>query len=121
MAEELDVEIVEEKMVSNAEAYKLLKKVVDKIMEREGSVPILLSKTLEYLSKFSKIDPDSAQGLRKILEKYGLKQETIIMIMNICPKTIDELRTLLDFEEKVMETETIEEIIESIKPYCIEK
>ncbi|OYT40858.1 MAG: DNA-directed RNA polymerase subunit F [Desulfurococcales archaeon ex4484_58] len=120
MAEELDVEIVEAKLLSNAEAWKLLKKAIDKVMEREGSIPMLLSKTLDYLSKFSKIDPESASALREILEKYDLKQETIVMIMNICPKTIDELRTLLELEEQVIETETAQEIIESIKPYCKE-
>jgi DNA-directed RNA polymerase subunit F len=118
LAEELDVEILEEKLLSNPEAYKLLKKVVEKIQEKEGSVPILLSKTLHYLSEFSKMPPESAEALRKVLKKFDLKDETIVMIINICPETIDELRTLFELEEKVIDTETAEQILETIKPYC---
>lgn len=121
MAEELDVEIIEEKLLSNPEAYILLKKVVDKITEKEGSVPPLLLKTLEYLKKFSKVDPESAKTLRDILRKYGLKEETIVMIINICPTSIDELRVLLDLEEKMIETKTLEEIIDVLKKHCKEE
>jgi len=118
ISEERDIEVLEEKLLSNAEAYKLLKKAVDRIMESEGSIPMLLSKTLDYLSKFSKIDPESAPALRSVLEKYSLKQESVIMIMNICPENVDELRQILSLEEKVFETETLNEILETIKPYC---
>ncbi len=79
MAEELDVEIIEEKHLTNAEAYELLKKVVDKIMEKEASIPMLLSKTLDYLKKFSKVDPETARKLREKLREYWLKEENIIM------------------------------------------
>ncbi len=121
MAEELDVEILEEKYLSNPEAYELLKKIIDKIMEKEASVPRLLSKTLEYLKKFSKMDPESAKALRKTLKKYGFKEETIVMIINICPTTVDELRPLLELEEKIIETETAEEIVETLRKYCKEE
>jgi len=118
ISEERDIKVLEEKLLSNAEAYRLLKKAVDRIMESEGSIPMLLSKTLDYLSNFSKIDPESAPALRSVLEKYGLKQESVIMIMNICPENVDELRQILSLEEKVFETETLNEILETIKPYC---
>ncbi|MCD6195763.1 MAG: DNA-directed RNA polymerase subunit F [Thermoprotei archaeon] len=121
MAEELDIEILEEKHLSNPEAYKLLKKAVDQIREKEGSISILLSKTLHYLSEFSKMDPESAEALRKVLEKYDLKEETIIMIINICPTTLDELRTLFELEEKIIETDTANEILETLKSYCKNK
>ncbi len=42
------------------------------------------------------------------------------MIINICPKTVDEIRPLLELEEKVIETETVEELVEAVKPYCKE-
>ncbi|ABN69877.1 DNA-directed RNA polymerase, subunit F [Staphylothermus marinus F1] len=120
MAEELDVEILEEKLLSNPEAYKLLKKAVDKIQEREGSVSMLLSKTLHYLSEFSKMEPESSEALRNVLKNMDLKDETIIMIINICPQTLDELRILFELEEKVIDTETAQQILETIKPYCKE-
>ncbi|RLG81055.1 MAG: DNA-directed RNA polymerase subunit F [Thermoprotei archaeon] len=120
MAKELDLEVIEERALSNAEAYKILRKIVDKIAEKEGAAPLLLVKTLEYLKKTTKIDPDSAEALRELLSKYKLREESIIMIMNICPTTVDELRTLLELEERVIETETAREIVETIRQYCKE-
>jgi DNA-directed RNA polymerase subunit F len=122
LAEELDVEVLEEKQLSNSEAYLILKKIVSKIQEKEESVPPLLMKTLNYLSKFTeKINPEAASSLRKTLEQYGLKPETIIMIMNICPQTLDELRILLVLEEKVIDTDTANEILGHVKTYCTSK
>jgi DNA-directed RNA polymerase subunit F len=118
LAEELDVKILEEEKLSNPEAYELLKKTVDKILEKEASVPPFLSKTLEYLKKFSKIDAETARALKKRLEEYSLKEETIVMIVNICPQTLDELRPLLELEEKFVETETAKKILEEVRKYC---
>jgi len=120
LSEEPDFEILETRLLSNPEAYGLLKKAVDKILEKEPSVIHLVQKTLDYLKKFSKMDPESATAVRGLLEKYGLKEETIVMIINICPKTVDELRSLLELEERFIETETAEEIVGTLKNYCRE-
>lgn len=121
MSEETDIEIIEEEYLSNPEAYELLKKTVDKILEKEGTVSPLLSKTLKYLNKFSKIDPETAKALKNKLEKYGLMKESIVMIINICPKTIEELLSILEIEKKVYEKEVLDEIIEEIKTSCREE
>jgi len=42
------------------------------------------------------------------------------MIMNICPQTIDELFTLLVFEEKTPEKENLEAILSLVKEYCLQ-
>ncbi len=121
MAEEVEVEIIEEKHISNVEAYRILKEAIEKIKEYEGSVPPFLVKTLTYLSKSSKLTPEEAESLKNTLLKYGLKEETAIMIVNICPQTLDELRTLLELEEKYIDTETAEEILKMVKSYCREE
>ncbi len=121
MAEEVEVEILKEEHVSNVEAYKILKKVIQQIEEHEGSVPPLLVKTLTYLSKSSKLTPEEAISLKNVLLKYGLKQETAIMIVNICPETLDELRILFELEEKFIDTETANEILKIVQSYCSKK
>lgn len=120
LAEELDVKILREEHLSNPEAYKVLKEIVKKIEEKEGSVPFLLSKTLHYLSRASKMEAESAMALKKVLSKYNLKPETIVMIINVCPKTLDELRILFELEERIIETDEAQEILDTIKPYCTE-
>lgn len=121
MSEELEIEVVNEEYLSNPEAYELLKKTIDRILEKEGTIPHLLSKTLKYLNKFSKIDPVTAKALRNKLEKYGLRKESIVMIINICPKTIDELMSILEIEKRVYEKEVLDEILEEVKNSCKEE
>jgi len=121
LAQELEVEVLNEEHLSNPEALKILKKIVGIIEEKEGSVSPLLVKTLRYLSISSKMEPDVAIALKKKLRNYGLKDETIVMLINICPQTIDETRILLELEDKVFETDEIEEILETVKPYCKEE
>ncbi len=121
MAQELEVEVLNEEHLSNPEALKILKKIVGIIEEKEGSVSPLLVKTLRYLSISSKMEPDVAIALKKKLRNYGLKDETIIMLINICPQTIDETRILLELEDKVFETDEVQEILETVKPYCKEE
>jgi len=118
LAEELDVEIIEEKHLTNPEAYALLKKALERILKSEATLPQLLAKTLEYLKKFSKTSPEAAVALREKLAGYGLREETIVMIVNICPETLDELRPLLELEEKFVETEKATEILNTVKEYC---
>ncbi|MEM1864498.1 MAG: hypothetical protein QXN10_06340 [Desulfurococcaceae archaeon] len=41
------------------------------------------------------------------------------MIINICPMDIDELRSLMEFEEKVYEESVLNEIVNYLKNYCV--
>ncbi len=110
----------ESKLLSNPEALAYLKKYEKLARELSGTVPLLASRVIEYLSKFSKMPPDSARSLREKLESMGFKEETIVMIINTCPKSVDELRSLLELEEKVYETSTLEEVLKLLSEYCVE-
>ena len=118
MSSELGVKILEEKHVSNPIALKYLEKVIKSIESSPGSVSMLLHKTMEYLRAYSKLDPDKAESLEHELQAFNLKKETIVMIINICPSSIDELRALLVLEERTIETEEAEKILEIVGKYC---
>ncbi|MGC8982506.1 MAG: RNA polymerase Rpb4 [Desulfurococcaceae archaeon] len=108
------------KLLSNPEALAYLRKYEKLARELSGTVPLLASRVIEYLSKFSKMPPDNARSLREKLESMGFKEETIVMIVNTCPKSVDELRSLLELEEKVYETGTLEEVLKLLSEYCVE-
>jgi DNA-directed RNA polymerase subunit F len=108
------------KLLSNPEALAYLRKYEKLARELSGTVPLLASRVIEYLSKFSKMPPDNARSLREKLEAMGFKEETIVMIVNTCPKSVDELRSLLELEEKVYETGTLEEVLKLLSEYCVE-
>ena len=51
--------------------------------------------TLDYAIKFSKVDSKVVKELYQKLNEYGLKPQTIIQIINIMPRTSDELKVIL--------------------------
>jgi len=119
MSRVVKMNIIEQKMLSNPEAAELLRGVVENIKSREGNVSPLLAKTLNYLEKHSKVKGgESVQSARMFLKGLGFKDETIVMILNICPKTIEELRILLDYEERYVEENVLKETLEYLKNVC---
>ncbi|WP_276814856.1 RNA polymerase Rpb4 family protein [Desulfurococcus amylolyticus] len=118
MSNTIVLKAIEEKQLSNSEAYLILRNIVEKIKEETGTVPLLLSRVLEYLKTHHKIPPEKAGELHELLASKGLKDETIVMLMNICPSSIDELRYLMELEEKTPEQDVLEEILATLSNYC---
>ena len=98
------------KVLSIAEANQILQKInvekADQIQKR----------TLDYSSKFSKIAADKAKKLRKQLESdCGLSAEEAVEVVNIMPKSVEELRTFTAGWRKLLPTETLEKILRILK------
>jgi DNA-directed RNA polymerase subunit F len=100
----------EKKVLAIPEAHQTLQKIdvekADQIQKR----------TLDYTSKFSKTTPDQAKKLRKELEsECGLTPEEAVEVVNIMPKTLEELRTFTSGWRKLLPTETLEKILKILK------
>ncbi len=100
----------EKKILTIPEAHQILQKIdvekADQIQKR----------TLDYASKFSKTTPDSAKKLRGKLESdCGLSTEEAVEVVNIMPKSIEELRTFTSGWRKLLPTETLEKILKVLK------
>jgi len=101
----------------------LAKKYIEEYIEtlrryglEEGSVT---QSMYEYVSKFSKCDPERVEELyEKLVKEIGFKEVTASMIINIVPTTIDELRTLLQFEASVPDESVLSKVLELLKEYC---
>ncbi|MEM2910512.1 MAG: RNA polymerase Rpb4 family protein [Nitrososphaerota archaeon] len=64
--------------------------------EREQSLNSLQLRTLSYAKKYSKLTPEQADALiNRLMSEYGLEREEAVQVADICPETIDELRTVL--------------------------
>ncbi|MEM0000958.1 MAG: RNA polymerase Rpb4 family protein [Desulfurococcaceae archaeon] len=116
----LKVKVYEVRLISNSEALKYLKEYSERERSKTGTVPLLVQRVIEYLYKFVKIPPEKAEELREKLSSLNLKEETIVMLMNICPQSHDEIRPLLVLEEKVLEAEQLDRIANLLKEYCTE-
>jgi DNA-directed RNA polymerase subunit F len=100
----------EKKLLTLSEAHQILEKLdvekADQIQKR----------TLDYASKFAKISAESAKRLRKQLEtECGLSSEEAVEVINIMPKSIEELRTFTAGWRKLLPTETLEKMLKILK------
>jgi DNA-directed RNA polymerase subunit F len=99
-------EKAEKKLLTISEANQILQKIdlekADQIQKR----------TLDYTTKFSKSQSDSAKKIRKELEaEAGLSEEESVELVNIMPKSVEELRTFTSGWRKLLSTETLEKIL----------
>jgi len=94
---------------------------VKKLLEERGKVEELNRMqrvTYDYLSKFSKLDADSAIKLkRELVEEHSLSLFSAIQIVNIMPETIEELRTILAKEGKVFTEDDLKNILSTVDKY----
>jgi len=104
-------EKTEKKLLTIPEANQILSKLdvekADQIQKR----------TLDYTTKFAKAQADSAKKLRKELEtECGLSEEEAVELVNIMPKSVEELRTFTSGWRKLLSTETLEKILKILHP-----
>ncbi len=97
------------KLLTIPEAHQILQKIdvekADQIQKR----------TLDYTAKFAKAAPDAAKKLRKELEtECGLSEEEAVEVVNVMPKSIEELRTFTSGWRKLLATETLEKILKML-------
>jgi len=92
------------------EAHQVLQKIdVDKADQ-------IQKRTLDYTSKFAKVTPEKAKKLRKELQsECGLSEEEAVEVVNVMPKSVEELRTFTSGWRKLLPTETLEKILEILK------
>ncbi|MEM1533495.1 MAG: hypothetical protein QW164_05435, partial [Desulfurococcaceae archaeon] len=115
---DIDVEVIEEAHVPNPIAKSMLEKYLKELQAAGLPASVLAHETLEYLRKFSKMSGEEAEELLNELNSFNLRNESKVMIVNICPQTIEELRALLVLEDKVFDTNELESILSIISKYC---
>ncbi len=96
----------EKKLLTIPEANQILQKIdVDKADQ-------IQKRTLDYTTKFAKAQADGAKKLKKQLEdECGLSEEEAVELVNIMPKSLEELRTFTSGWRKLLSTETLEKIL----------
>ncbi|MEM2321153.1 MAG: RNA polymerase Rpb4 family protein [Candidatus Bathyarchaeia archaeon] len=84
----------------------------------EENIDQFQRRTLDYAAKISYLDPEGARKLFEELRAEGiLEEEEIVQVINIMPKTVEELRAILAGRRKVIETSTLEKILSVLDKY----
>jgi DNA-directed RNA polymerase subunit F len=69
-------------------------------------------RTLDYASKFSKVNAEVAEELLgKLVKEFGIDEDEAIQIVNCMPETLDELRVFLAGGRKIIESSKLEAIV----------
>jgi DNA-directed RNA polymerase subunit F len=94
------------KVITISEAKEILSKIdpeqTDQIQKR----------TMDYLLKFSKVEPEKAKKMRKaLIEDCGLTIEEATELVNVVPKSQEELRVFTSGWRKLIPTATVEKIM----------
>jgi len=105
-------DVIERKPVPIALVKELLAKVKEKNHEQKI--------TFEYASKFAKVSKEDAEKIREELKEAGiprLKEKHIIKIVDIMPKTVDEIKALFAKEEITISKEDMQKILDILAKY----
>jgi DNA-directed RNA polymerase subunit F len=94
------------RIITIPEAREILSKIdpehTDQIQKR----------TMDYLLKFSKTEPEKAKKMRKqLIEECSLTVEEATELVNIMPKSQEELRVFTAGWRKLIPTATVEKIL----------
>ena len=69
-------------------------------------------RTLDYVSKFAKVDAAAAEGLlEKLVKEFGLDEDEAVEIVNCMPESVEELRVFLAGGRKIVETSKLQTIV----------
>jgi len=88
---------------------------VKKVLETIGEENLdqFQRRTLDYVSKFSKTEPEKAEELlQKLTKDYELDEAEAVQIINCMPETVDELRVFLAGGKKIIEASKLKQIVE---------
>jgi len=93
-------------VISIPEAKEILEKIdiekADQIQKR----------TLDYTSKFSKTEPEKARNMReRLIKECSLTDEEATELINVMPKSTEEIRAFTSGWKKLLPTDVVEKII----------
>lgn len=84
----------------------------------EANLDQFQRRTLDYVSKFSKVDvADAEKLLETLVKEYGLEEIEAVQIVNAMPESVDELRIFLAGGRKIIETQKLTAIVDLLNQH----
>ena len=102
-------EVVKRRMISLPEVREILSE------GNPESLDQIQRWTFDYVSKFAKIEPETAKKMKQdLISQCDLTEEEAVEIVNILPKSLPELRSFTFGWKKLILSETLEKILKII-------
>ena len=118
-------EIIEEEVLTLAEAKEILATLTERMKEAEGregeeeeEVRYEQRKALEHASKFAKLGVEDSKALISDLLKLKKMNNTIaVRIADLMPRSKNEVRAIYAKEQFTLSEEDIDEILDCVARY----
>jgi DNA-directed RNA polymerase subunit F len=102
-------EINKKEMVTLSEVKEILEKTKAEEMDQ------IQRWTFDYVTKFSKTEPEAAKKLiRDLIKECEFTEEEAVELINIMPKSLEELRTFTFGWKKLILTSTLEKALSKL-------
>ncbi len=111
------LQVINEEPITMSE----LRASLEKIKKRDGELNFRANKTEEHLNGISLLKPKEAQELQKKLDELGvprLKPEHIVKLVDILPKSLDELKVIISGYNVTVNQENSKKIIDAVADYA---
>lgn len=103
---------LKEKILTVAQVKKMLESLGEEKLDQ------LQRRSLDYASKFSRIDTEKADILVKnLMEEFELEKEEAVQLVNCMPESIEEVRVFLAGGRKIVETSRLQRILSLLDEY----
>jgi DNA-directed RNA polymerase subunit F len=75
-------------------------------------------RSLDYATKFAKVDPDKVDNLlNKFVEEFEVDEDEAVQILNAMPESIHEIRVFLAGGRRIIESSKLEKILDFLNEY----
>lgn len=111
------IKVLSEMPVSMVELSEELKK----IKKRDGELNFRANKTEEYLTLFVGLKPNEAKELLEKIKGLNiprLKEEHITKLVDILPKTVEEVKSIISSYPITVSAENCKKIADIVKEYA---
>ena len=103
---------LKEKILTVAQVKKMLESLGEEKLDQ------LQRRSLDYASKFSRIDTEKADILVKnLMEEFELEKEEAVQLVNCMPESIEEVRVFLAGGRRIIETSRLQRILSLLDEY----
>ncbi|RLI47426.1 RNA polymerase Rpb4 [Candidatus Bathyarchaeota archaeon] len=97
---------IKERIITIPEAKEILESIGEEQLDQ------FQRRSLDYASKFSKVDSKTAEKLTtELVEKFELKEEEAVQLVNCMPESVEEIRVFLAGGRRIVETSKLKEIL----------
>jgi len=97
---------IKKQIITIPQAKKILESIGEEQLDQ------FQRRSLDYTSKFSKLDSKTAEKLiTGLVEKFKLEEEEAVQLVNCMPESVEEIRVFLAGGRKIVEISKLEEIL----------